>query len=83
MTRRTFSPAEQKSITKTIQTYLVHLGVGIVDVDPSEDLVEASSVLGVNDHLVLVEVEVDLVIAFPDLTGELQQLVQVLDVRSP
>ena len=50
--------------------------------DPCKDFVEACPVLGVDDHLVRVKIKVNLVIVFPDGGRQLQQFVQVFDVRS-
>ena len=62
-------------------TYLVRFGIAVVDVDAGEDLVKAGPVLRVDDHLVLVEVHVDLFVVLPNLHRHLQQLAQIVDVH--
>ena len=55
--------------------------IAIVNVDPRKDLVKPGTVLGINDHLVLVKIHEDLFVVLPDLQRHLQQLAQVVDVH--
>ena len=47
------------------------------DVEAGKDLVESVPLLGINDQLVCVKVEVYSFVILPNLGGQLQQLVEV------